>query len=126
MAPLSRLRSPGASRTPPVRGKGQAHRFELHPLASVLLCLMWRTTGISPPVKNGKEVAMPVQSLPSNPSFENLRKQAKSLRQAVQKNEPGALAQVREFHPHPDEVNNKFALRDAQLVIARSYAFTSW
>ena len=69
---------------------------------------------------------MPVQSLPSNPSFENLRKQAKSLRQAVRENEPGALAQVREFHPHPDEVNNNFALRDAQLVIARSYAFSSW
>jgi ankyrin repeat protein len=69
---------------------------------------------------------MPVQSLPPNPSFENLRKQAKSLRQAVQENEPGALARVREFHPRPDEVSNNFALLDAQLVIARSYAFSSW
>jgi ankyrin repeat protein len=87
---------------------------------------MLRTTGIYHPGKTGKEVAMPTQSLPDNPSLENLRKQAKSLRKAVKANEPGALARVREFHPHPDEVSKDFALRDAQLVIARNYAFSSW
>ena len=69
---------------------------------------------------------MPVQSLPSNPSFENLRKQAKTLRRAVQVREPAALAQVREFHPHPTEVSKAFPLGDAQLVVARGYGFSSW
>jgi ankyrin repeat protein len=69
---------------------------------------------------------MPVQELPSNPSFENLRKQAKSLQKAVLSNEPGALSRVREFHPKGVEIARTFRLSDAQLVIARSYDFASW
>ena len=69
---------------------------------------------------------MPTQSLPNNPSLENLRKQAKSLRNAVQENDAGALARVREFHPRADEALRNFTLSDSQLVIARSYAFASW
>ena len=69
---------------------------------------------------------MPVQSLPSNPSFENLRKQAKSLLKAVHNGEPNALARVREFHPKSDEAFINFTLSAAQLVTARSYAFPSW
>ncbi|HEX7294313.1 MAG TPA: hypothetical protein VF251_01090, partial [Pyrinomonadaceae bacterium] len=66
---------------------------------------------------------MPVQQLPSNPSIENLRKQAKTLRNAVLANDRDALTRVREFHPKP---NQPFQLSDAQLVVARSYGFASW
>src|SRR5260370_143723 len=69
---------------------------------------------------------MPTQPLPNNPSLENLRKQAKSLRNAVHANESDALTRVREFHPHPDEGLQKVSLGDAQLVIARSHGFASW
>lgn len=69
---------------------------------------------------------MPTQPLPDNPSLENLRKQAKSLRKAVHVNEHDALARVREFHPRLDEAIKNFSLSDAQLVIARSHSFTSW
>jgi ankyrin repeat protein len=69
---------------------------------------------------------MPTQQLPSNPSLENLRKQAKSLRKAVVENDPDASARVREFHPHADDAIRKFSLSDAQLVTARTYGFSSW
>ena len=68
---------------------------------------------------------MPVQELPSNPSIENLRKQAKSLRNAVRANDRNAVARVREFHPTPEDLK-EFQLHDAQLVVARSYGFPSW
>ena len=69
---------------------------------------------------------MPIQELPANPSFENLRKQAKSLQRAVLSNEKDALSRVREFHPKGAEVSKTFRLSHAQLVIARSYGFSSW
>ena len=69
---------------------------------------------------------MPIQELPSNPSLENLRKQAKSLHKAVRSNDPDALVRLGEFHPRPGEVLNHFRLSDAQLIVARSYNFMSW
>jgi ankyrin repeat protein len=69
---------------------------------------------------------MPTQQLPTNPSLENLRKQAKSLQKAVRSHDASALARLREFHPKPDEANKNFRLSEAQLVIARSYEFVSW
>jgi hypothetical protein len=69
---------------------------------------------------------MPTQELPNNPSLENLRKQAKSLRKAVLAKDSAAVARVREFHPRADERLGAFSLSDAQLVIARSYDFSSW
>ncbi len=69
---------------------------------------------------------MPTQSLPKNPSLENLRKQAKSLCKSVLANEPDALDRVREFHPRMNDALVKFSLSDAQLVIARSHDFASW
>jgi ankyrin repeat protein len=69
---------------------------------------------------------MPVQPLPDNPSLENLRKQAKSLRKAVLANEPSALVRLREFHPRPDQALKNFSLTQAQLVIARSHGFATW
>ena len=69
---------------------------------------------------------MPTQELPSRPSLENLRKQAKSLRKSVLANEPDALDRVREFHPRAAQALEKFSLSDAQLIIARCYDFSSW
>lgn len=69
---------------------------------------------------------MPVQSLPDNPSIENLRKQAKSLLNAVQAGRPDALARVHEFHPHSGDALKRFSLSDAQCALARNYGFASW
>lgn len=69
---------------------------------------------------------MPTQTLPENPSLENLRKQAKTFLKQVRTGDPEALALAHEFHPRVDEALVDFALNDAQLVIARSYDFTSW
>jgi ankyrin repeat protein len=69
---------------------------------------------------------MPAQQLPSNPSVENLRKQAKSLRRAVLANDRDTLARVREFRPKGQDAGKGFQLSDAQFVIARIYGFSSW
>jgi ankyrin repeat protein len=69
---------------------------------------------------------MPTRPLPNDPSLEHLRKQAKRLLHAVEAGDADALAQVREFHPYAQESIGRFALADAQLVVARSYEFASW
>jgi ankyrin repeat protein len=67
---------------------------------------------------------MPVLSLPDEPSLEQLRNQAKDLRQAVLAGEPEALAEVAERFP--DAAPDPFPLHTAQLVVARRYGFGSW
>ncbi len=69
---------------------------------------------------------MPTHPLPSSPSFERLRKQAKELRNAVRAGDVHARAVVRQFHPRADRALARFLLADAQLVTARSYGFASW
>jgi hypothetical protein len=69
---------------------------------------------------------MPTSPLPSNPSIEHLRKDAKRLRRAAQAGDADALARVHEFHPLSDRALPRLTLADAQLVTARSYGFTSW
>jgi ankyrin repeat protein len=64
--------------------------------------------------------------LPENPSFENLRKQAKGLQKAVRAGDPKATAQAGALHPRGDAVRAAFSLADAQLVMARGYGFASW
>ena len=66
---------------------------------------------------------MPVISLPDEPNFEQLRKQAKDLRRAVLAGDPGALAEVAEHFPGNA---GPVPLRTAQLVVARRYGFASW
>jgi ankyrin repeat protein len=61
--------------------------------------------------------------LPDDPSFEQLRKQAKDLRDLARAGVPGALDLVAAHHPdgpHP------VTLTGAQLVVARHYGFESW
>jgi hypothetical protein len=66
---------------------------------------------------------LPAVPLPDNPSLEQLRKQAKDLRDLARAGVSGALALVAAHHPdgaHP------VGLAGAQLVVARHYGFTSW
>jgi ankyrin repeat protein len=60
--------------------------------------------------------------LPSRPNLEQLKNQAKSLLKDHRAAVPEALARVREHHPR----GGRFALADAQLVIANEYGFASW
>ena len=93
---------------------------------------MLRTAGIEARLERAEERVMPEssnnnsgQSLPPNSSLENLRKQAKSLLKAARANDEKALDKFRAFRlasDPPARVN----LSNAQLVIARSYGFTSW
>ncbi|HEV2370391.1 MAG TPA: ankyrin repeat domain-containing protein [Acidimicrobiales bacterium] len=66
---------------------------------------------------------MATASLPDNPSLEQLRKQAKDLRDLARAGVAGALDLVAAHHPdgaHP------VSLTGAQLVVARHYGFASW
>jgi hypothetical protein len=64
-----------------------------------------------------------VAGLPDEPSFEQLRNQAKDLRRAVLAGEADALAEVAE---RVGDVSGPFPLHTAQLVVARRYGFPSW
>jgi ankyrin repeat protein len=61
---------------------------------------------------------------PEQPNLEQLRKQAKELLRGYRSCEPSAAAEVDRFELHADK--DRFALNDAQRVIARSYSFASW
>ena len=66
---------------------------------------------------------MPTAALPDEPSLEQLKKQAKDLRDLARAGVPGALDLVGAHHPkgaHP------VTLTGAQLVVARHYGFASW
>lgn len=72
---------------------------------------------------------MSAVTLPDHASLEQLRRQAKDLRQAVRAGAPEALAEVAERHPagRPDEATAaSFPLSSAQLVVARRHGFASW
>jgi len=63
------------------------------------------------------------QVLPPRPSLVRLKKQAKQFLKQYRDGNHEALEQVRLFFPFPDRFKN---LRDAQLVIARSYGYAGW
>lgn len=63
--------------------------------------------------------------LPSDPSLENLRKQAKAFLERYRSGEEQALALVRELDRSPRE-GSTFRLSDAQRATARLYGFPSW
>lgn len=67
--------------------------------------------------------------LPTEPSLQQLRHQAKDLQRAVRSGDQEALAEVVERHPagRPDDAAAAaFRLSSAQLVVARRYDFPSW
>ena len=87
-----------------------------------------------------------LRQLPSRPSLEQYRKQAKDFVKACRTGDSESLWQVRKYHPRYhvprdhveaaklrsgqllDSVVNtaSFTLADAQLVIARAHGFESW
>ncbi len=65
--------------------------------------------------------------LPSRPSLEYERKQAKSLLRRLRAGDPDAIARARERHGAlQPSLGADIPLADAQLVIAREYGFASW
>ena len=72
------------------------------------------------------------QLLPSDPSLDHLRGQAKELQRACHSGQPDALDRVCSSHPaylnaeQSDQQLRILSLRDAQLVIAREYFFDDW
>ena len=67
---------------------------------------------------------IPTGQLPEHPDLDQLRRQAKELLAGFLAGQSEAVAQVRLFFRDADAA--KFALHDAQLVLARSYGFASW
>ena len=74
----------------------------------------------------------PSRQLPPNPSFEQLKNQARDLLKAHKGGTPEACLRIqaslrRLRDASEDEIRNaRFSLRDAQSVLAREYGFTSW
>ena len=75
---------------------------------------------------------MQYKQLPSNPSLEHLKSQAKQLLKAQKENSLDALQRIRAFFPKLSDATASeiqeavFGLQDAQLTIAREYGFASW
>ena len=63
------------------------------------------------------------RSLPRNPSISLLKKQAKKLLKQFREGNADALTSIKSNHPKPEAF---VGLRDAQLVIARTYGFAGW
>ena len=68
---------------------------------------------------------MPVRRLPVRPNLDQLKHQAKDLLREIRQENPGALADLQQFHPQPPEPA-RAKLADAQLTLARSYQAPSW
>ena len=70
--------------------------------------------------------------LPARPSLEQYKKQAKDLAKACKSGDTEALQRVKKYHPRSGRMldagtlRGKFALADAQLVLAREHGFESW
>jgi ankyrin repeat protein len=74
---------------------------------------------------------MTARQLPSRPSLEQLKRQAKDLLQSARRHQPGARARFRAlpaFASLSDQALDRaaLALHDAQSVIAREHGFDSW
>lgn len=67
-------------------------------------------------------------TLPDNPSLDHLRREARALQRRISTAEDGSVDVVRRHHPKPDVAlgRERFALHDAQLVLARGYGFSGW
>ncbi len=75
---------------------------------------------------------MSVKPVPSHPSLEQYRKQAKDLVKAHRAADPAVLKRIRAAHPHfaelpdPQIASSPFQLTDAQFLLAREHGFVSW
>ncbi len=79
-----------------------------------------------------RKFILPVKPLPSNPSLDHLKHQAKDLLREHAEWEIGAAQRIREFHPRFAEstdmeiFESQLRLTEAQLTIAREHGFPSW
>jgi hypothetical protein len=79
-----------------------------------------------------RKFVMPVKRLPSHPSIDHLRHQAKDLLKGHAALILSAAQQIREFHPRFHQATDaeifaaQLRLSDAQLVIAREHGFAAW
>ncbi|HEY6373300.1 MAG TPA: ankyrin repeat domain-containing protein, partial [Candidatus Sulfotelmatobacter sp.] len=75
---------------------------------------------------------MDAKELPARSSLEQYKKQAKDLVKSRKSREVMALVRIKQSHPRFHKLSDdkllsaKFALADAQLVIAREHGFESW
>ncbi len=75
---------------------------------------------------------MDTKPLPSRPNLEQYKKQAKELLKAYRSSDAEAMRRTKRNHPRFSGLSDaglrsaKFALADAQLVIAREHGFESW
>ena len=69
-------------------------------------------------------------TLPDNPSLDRLRVEARRLQRGVTSGDRRSVEAVRRHHPRSDaalgDAQDRFALHDAQLAVARRYGFTGW
>jgi hypothetical protein len=79
-----------------------------------------------------RKFVMPVRPLPSRPSLDHLKQQAKDLLRVHAAQAPASAQLIREFHPRFSGAADAqiFAatikLSDAQLAIARQHGFATW
>jgi ankyrin repeat protein len=72
------------------------------------------------------------KQLPPNPNLEQLKKQAKNILKGHQAAQPEILKQIQQHHPRWRKASEaeiqsaRFALSDAQLLIAQEYGFQNW
>src|ERR1700720_441669 len=66
---------------------------------------------------------MTTSKLPTRPSLESLRKQAKKLARGIVGGDARAIARARAQLPQAELLLSQ---RDAQLVLAREYGFPGW
>jgi hypothetical protein len=79
-----------------------------------------------------KEIVMPrnpfnprsTRRLSAHPNLGQLRKQAKDLLKEYRAGAAAAIAEIKQFEHNPDP--SRFALSDAQRVLARAYGYESW
>jgi hypothetical protein len=79
-----------------------------------------------------RKFVMPVRHLPSNPSLDHLRYQAKDLLKGHVARDISVAQRIREFHPRfrgatdAEIFDSRLSLSGAQLTIAREHGFPSW
>src|SRR5947208_15587311 len=66
----------------------------------------------------------PARAMRKNPDIDQLKRQARELLEAYRAQSPEAVVEVASHHR--TAAPGTFALHDAQLVLARSYAIESW
>src|SRR6201996_7532546 len=75
---------------------------------------------------------MDAKSIPTRPNLEQYKKKPKDLLKAYRAADADAIRRVKKNHPRFEKLSEqgfeitKFALADAQLVIAREHGFESW